>query len=120
MFFFVLFLLHREQCLMHTEKRHKMFYIHFLKEVARGGERTRVLSISFIFSFSPPHSFTCILYRCHRRKFLKVSLKVLVCMYCEIQCVVHDEKISTYVMHFREITYLRLYVHVSFLFRFLF
>jgi hypothetical protein len=29
----------------------------FFKEVARGGERTRVLSISFIFSFSP-------LYRC--------------------------------------------------------
>jgi hypothetical protein len=25
----------------------------FFKEVARGGERTRVLSISFIFSFSP-------------------------------------------------------------------
>jgi UDP-N-acetylglucosamine pyrophosphorylase len=25
----------------------------FLKEIARGGERTRVLSISFIFSFSP-------------------------------------------------------------------
>jgi hypothetical protein len=26
---------------------------HFFKEVARGGERTRVLSLSFIFSFSP-------------------------------------------------------------------
>jgi hypothetical protein len=31
-------------------------YIHFFKEVARGGERTRVLLISFIFSFF--HHFT--------------------------------------------------------------
>jgi hypothetical protein len=29
------------------------FFFFFFKEVARGGERTRVLSISFIFSFSP-------------------------------------------------------------------
>jgi hypothetical protein len=29
-----------------------LFFL-FFKEVARGGERTRVLSISFIFSFSP-------------------------------------------------------------------
>jgi hypothetical protein len=28
---------------------------HFFKEVARGGEQTRSLSISFIFSFSPPY-----------------------------------------------------------------
>jgi hypothetical protein len=31
-----------------------IWYI-FFKEVARGGERSRVLSISFIFSFSPPY-----------------------------------------------------------------
>jgi hypothetical protein len=30
-----------------------IFGILFLKEVARGGEQTRVLLISFIFSFSP-------------------------------------------------------------------
>jgi hypothetical protein len=30
-----------------------IFLLSFFKEVARGGERTRVLSISFNFSFSP-------------------------------------------------------------------
>jgi hypothetical protein len=34
-------------------KREKVTLLLFFKEVARGGERTRVLSISFIFSFSP-------------------------------------------------------------------
>jgi hypothetical protein len=33
--------------------RQTCFFVFFFKEVARGGERTRVLSISFIFSFSP-------------------------------------------------------------------
>jgi hypothetical protein len=31
----------------------KAYTVYFFKEVARGGEQTQVLSILFIFSFSP-------------------------------------------------------------------